>query len=156
MQLNDLTRVLKKYKLNSFRHCTEQEIINLFKEKGIPIEVEDQKQFNKLIHNVNQKLKSLSNTCKSHPIIQNEINKLIDKFNLFALSNQSSLQNFQHLKTIRNNSKEVKISDLESKEVKIYPSIYKASKEMGVSPRLITYYDGKILKEKYDIQVNRI
>ena len=113
MQFHDLKKKLKINNLNGLSRYTKQAVVDLLKEKGIPIVEKDQEQFNNWIDHVNKILKCLSDECKSYTIIQDEINKLIDKLNSFTLVEiTSSSPNFQHLKTIRNNSKKVTITDL--------------------------------------------
>ena len=49
--------------------------------------------------------------------------------------------NFQ--KNIRNSPKKVEIRDIETDEIIIYPSMYKAAKSFSQQSRLISAYDGK-------------
>ena len=86
MQFNDLKKILKTYNLNGFSHYTKQGVIDMLKEKGIPIVEKDREQFNNWIDHVNKILKCLSDECKSYSIIQDEINKLIDKLNSFTIA----------------------------------------------------------------------
>ena len=50
--------------------------------------------------------------------------------------------NFQ--KQIRNSPKQVKIQDMETGEIIIYSSMYKAAKIFNQQSRLISTYDGKV------------
>ena len=60
---------------------------------------------------------------------------------------------YAYLKTIRNNPKEVEITDLESGEVKTYPSIYAASRELGLNTVVILKNNGKVWKDRYKINI---
>ena len=50
--------------------------------------------------------------------------------------------NFQ--KYIRNSPKKVEIRDMETGEIIVYPSMYKAAKRFNQQSRLISTYDGKV------------
>ena len=45
--------------------------------------------------------------------------------------------NYNRLKTIRNNSKKVILEDIETGEIKIFPSIYRAAKFIDQAPQTI-------------------
>ena len=51
---------------------------------------------------------------------------------------------YNFLKHIRNSSKKVEIPDMETGEIIIYSSIYKAAKTFNQQSRLISAYDGKV------------
>ena len=57
------------------------------------------------------------------------------------------------LKHIRNSPKKVEIQDLETGEIIIYSSMYKAAKRFNQQSRLITTYDGKVWRNRYAIKV---
>ena len=57
------------------------------------------------------------------------------------------------LRQIRSNQRKVQIHDLETDEVAIYPSIYRAALAMGQNPRVIGMYNGKIWRNRYAIKV---
>ena len=63
---------------------------------------------------------------------------------------------WQKLKQIRNKPVNVKLIDVETKEEKVYPSIYKASQYLDKSPQTIRHYGLKrgIWKKKYQIIIN--
>ena len=63
---------------------------------------------------------------------------------------------WQKLKQIRNKPVSVKLVDMETGEVKTYPSIYKASQYLDKSPQTIRHYGLKkgIWKKKYQIIIN--
>ena len=52
------------------------------------------------------------------------------------------------LKHIRNSPKKVEIQDMETGEIIIYYSMYKAAKRFNQQSRLITAYDGKSMEEQ--------
>ena len=63
---------------------------------------------------------------------------------------------WQKLKQIRNKPVNVKFIDVETKEVKVFDSIYKASQYLDKSPQTIRHYGLKkgIWKKKYQIIIN--
>ena len=48
--------------------------------------------------------------------------------------------NYNRLKTIRNNPNKVILEDIETGEIKTFPSIYRASKFIDRAPQTITYW----------------
>ena len=54
---------------------------------------------------------------------------------------------------IHKNPKNVVINDLETDEVAIYPSIYKAALVLCQTPRVIGMYNGKVWRNRYAIKV---
>ena len=54
---------------------------------------------------------------------------------------------------IRSNPRKVQIHDLETYEVAIYPSIYRAALALGQNPGVISMYNGKVWKNRYPIKV---
>ena len=47
---------------------------------------------------------------------------------------------YDRLKTIRHNPRKVMLEDIETGEIKTFPSIYKASKFLDISPYTISYW----------------
>ena len=60
-----------------------------------------------------------------------------------------------YLRKIRKEKKMVTVTDVETGEEKIYPSIYSCSRALEVNSGIIGYYDGKIYKGKYKINITR-
>ena len=60
---------------------------------------------------------------------------------------------YNFLKHIRNSSKKVEIQDMESGEIVIYSSMYKAAKRFNRQSILISTYDGKVWMNRYAIVV---
>ena len=58
---------------------------------------------------------------------------------------------YTHLKVIRTNPKTVKIHDLETDSVTVFPSAYKVYRTLGIYPSFIR--DGKVWKGRYMIKV---
>ena len=56
-------------------------------------------------------------------------------------------------KCIRNSPKKVEIRDMETGEIIVYSSIYKAAKRFNQQSRLISTYDGKVWRNRYAIKV---
>ena len=63
---------------------------------------------------------------------------------------------WQKLKQIRNKPVNVKLIDVETGEIKVYPSIYKASQYLDKSPQTIRHYGQRkgVWKKKYQIIIN--
>ena len=59
------------------------------------------------------------------------------------------------LKHIRNSPKKVEIQDMETGKINIYSSMYKAAKRFNQQSRIISTYDGKVLRIRYAIIINR-
>ena len=58
---------------------------------------------------------------------------------------------YAHLKNIRTNPKTVKIHDLETDSVTVFPSAYKVYRALGIYPSFIR--DGRVWKGRYMIKV---
>ena len=80
-----------------------------------------------------------------------------DKKKLIALANEHNLLpktelekekrkdvNYDRLKTIKQNRRKVMLEDVETGEIKPFPSIYKAAKFIDQAPQTITYWDGGV------------
>ena len=89
-----------------------------------------------------------------------------DKKKLIALANEHKLLpkiepkkekskdvNYDRLKTIRKNPKKVMLENIETGEIKTFPSIYKASKFIEQAPQTITYWDGRVWNNKYKVLI---
>ena len=61
--------------------------------------------------------------------------------------------NYDRLKTVRKNPKEVISEDIETGEIKTFPSIYKISKFIEKAPQMITYWDGRVWNNKYKVLI---
>src|SRR5271157_1631202 len=59
---------------------------------------------------------------------------------------------YEFTRFIRNNPKNVEIRDLETGEITIYSSLYKASRATGCSIKFITGNNGKVWKNRYEIK----
>ena len=57
------------------------------------------------------------------------------------------------LKHIRNSPKEVEIRDIETDEIIVYSSMYKAAKRFNQKSRLISAYGVKVWRNRYAIKV---
>ena len=60
---------------------------------------------------------------------------------------------YNFLKHIRNSPEKVEIRDMETYEIIIYSSMYKAAKTSNQQSRLISAYDGKVWRNRYAIKV---
>ena len=91
-----------------------------------------------------------------------------DKKRLTAVANEHNLlpqielekersknDKYDRLRTIRNNPRQVMVEDIETGEIKTFPSIYEASKFLDTSPYTIYYWGNKdgAWKNKYEILV---
>ena len=57
------------------------------------------------------------------------------------------------LKQIRNSPKKFEMRDIETGEIIVYSSMYKAAKTFNQQSRLISAYDGKVWRNRYAIKV---
>ena len=91
-----------------------------------------------------------------------------DKKRLTAVANEHNLlpkielekerskhDKYYRLRKIRNNPRQVMVEDIETGEIKTFPSIYEASKFLDTSPYTIYYWGNKdgAWKNKYEILV---
>ena len=89
-----------------------------------------------------------------------------DKKRLIALANEHDLLpqkalerekskdvKYDRLKTIKKNPRKVSLEDIETGEIKIFPSIYKAAKFIDRAPQTITYWNGGVWKNKYKVAI---
>ena len=60
---------------------------------------------------------------------------------------------YDRLKTIMKNPRKVTLKDIETDEIKTFPSIYKASKFIDRSPVMIYFWDGKVWNNKYKVEI---
>ena len=60
---------------------------------------------------------------------------------------------YNFLKHILNSPKKVEIRDIETDEIIVYSSMYKAAKTSNQQSRLISAYDGKVWRNRYAIKV---
>ena len=87
-----------------------------------------------------------------------------DKKKLTALTNEHDLLpkpelekekskdvKYDRLKMIKHNPKKVMLEDIETGEIKTFPSIFKAAKFIDQAPQTITYWNGGVWKNKYKL-----
>ena len=88
----------------------------------------------------NKKLTALANErdLLPKPVLENEKSKDVK---------------YDRLKTIKQNPKKVMLEDIETGEIKTFPSIYKAAKFIDQAPQTITYWDGGVWKSKYKVLI---
>ena len=60
---------------------------------------------------------------------------------------------YNFLKHIRNSPEKVEIRDMETDEIMVYSSLYKAAKTFHQQSRLISSNDGKVWRNRYAIKV---
>ena len=86
---------------------------------------------------------------------------LPDTMNITTITSQPERENtmkeinpkHNFLKHIRNSPKNVEIQDMETAEINIYSSMYKAAKRFNQQSRLISTYNGKVWRNRYAIKV---
>ena len=79
--------------------------------------------------------------------------KLIELLKEKNLMPEEKEPKYINLVGIRNNPHDVIIVDITTKEEFKFPSIYKASKFLGKTPRIITYWNGRVYKNQYEIKL---
>ena len=62
---------------------------------------------------------------------------------------------FDRLKSITHNPRGVSLEDVKMGEIKTFLSIYKAAKFIYQSPQTIVYWDGRVWKNKYKVEVQK-
>ena len=91
--------------------------------------------------------------------LNSEDKNLMNEHNLLPWvepkNKRSKSDNYDRLKTIRNNPREVTVKDFETDEIKTFPSIYGASKFLDTSSYTVYYWGNKngAWKNKYEIIV---
>ena len=60
---------------------------------------------------------------------------------------------FSYLTTIKNNPRQVVLKNVETGDTNTFSSIYKASKFIGRSPRIITFYNNRVWDNRYEIKI---
>ena len=85
---------------------------------------------------------------------------LPETMNVITITSLSERENtktknpkYNFLKHIRNSSKKVEIRDMETGEIIVYSSMYKAAKRFNQQSRLVYAYDGKVWRNIYAIKV---
>ena len=86
---------------------------------------------------------------------------LPETINITTITSQTKRENtkkeinpkYNFLKHIRNNPKTVEIRGIETDEIIIYSSMYKAAKTFNQKTRLISAYNEKVLRNRYAIKV---
>ena len=89
-----------------------------------------------------------------------------DKKRLIALGNENDLlpktelekekskdPKYDRLKTIKQNPRKVSLKDIETGEIKTFPSIYKAGKFIDQAPMTVRYWDGGVWNNKYNVVI---
>ena len=83
-----------------------------------------------------------------------------DKKRLIAIANEHDLllekskdPKYDRLKTIKHNPRKVTLKDIETGEIKTFPSIYKAAKFIDQAPMAVIYWGGKVWKNKYKVEI---
>ena len=70
---------------------------------------------------------------------------------VIQVASNTDQSKYAHLKGIRTNPKTVKIHDLETDSVTVFPSAYKVYRALGIYPSFIR--DGKVWKGRYMIKI---
>ena len=60
---------------------------------------------------------------------------------------------YDGLKTIMKNPRKVSLEDIETGEIKTFPSLYKVGRFIDQAPQTIIYWDGRVWKNKYKIEI---
>ena len=60
---------------------------------------------------------------------------------------------YVYLRKIRTRPRSVEVTNKQTSEVTVYPSIYKAGLAFKTNPRLITFYDRRVFRDIYLIKV---
>ena len=60
---------------------------------------------------------------------------------------------YDRLKTINQNPRKVRLEDIETGEIKTFPSINKAGEFIDRAPLTISYWDGRVWKNIYKVEI---
>ena len=107
-----------------------------------------------------KELKALLKKHKIHFYSYWDKKRLLDLANEHKLLSKKASENeksrnlkYDRLKTIKNNPRKVSLEDIETGEIKTFPSIYKSAKFIDQSTQMISYWDGSVWKNKYKVEV---
>ena len=161
MKLPELHQLLKVHKIKGLSHLNKPELIAELTERGIlPKEIKEPDASIKLVHRrvdgpVEEdqgdvvKYPSIYKAAKAYaqPLIAHYDGRVwrVVKYDEPGTSTCRS--------TSRKQPRPVEILDRETGEVVKYPSIYKAARAHGQCSTMITYYNGRVWKDRYEIKV---
>ena len=60
---------------------------------------------------------------------------------------------YTYLKSIRRNPRRVRIENVNTGETVEYPSLYRAGRTLNIDPSRVLFYDGRIIDDKYKINI---
>ena len=91
-------------------------------------------------------------------LIKRELPETINIRTITSLPERENIKNernskYNFLKHIRNSPTKVEIRDIETDEIIVYSSMYKAAKTFRQQSRLISAYDRKVCRNRYAIEV---
>lgn len=81
-------------------------------------------------------------TLKSKGILSDDIKE-----------NDKDPERYKFLKGVRNGSKKVEVKNLETGEIKKYPSIYSCAKALKVNPGTISFCNKRLFEDNYEITI---
>ena len=74
---------------------------------------------------------------------------LVIENDLLPEKEKSDDSKYDRSKTIKQNWRKVRLEDIETGEIKTFPSINKAAKSIDRAPLTIRYWDGRVWKNRY-------
>jgi len=172
MKLPELKMMMKENKIKGSSRMNKPEIIAVLIEKGIisdsPIqsinhveqEIDPKYEFMMKLPELKMMMKENKIKGCSRMNKPEIITVLIDK----GIISDSPIQSINHVKreidpkyefirSIRNNPRSVEVRDLETGEINVYSSIYKASRAIDCSTKAIFSNNVKVGKKRYDIKI---
>jgi len=79
--------------------------------------------------------------------------QLLPKIEMEPIEQKVVEPKHQHLKHIRNNPRQVTIENIETGNITIYPSLYRAERLLHKNKRTLTNYNDKIMDNNYKVTV---
>ena len=142
--LNELRAMVKENNLRGYVHYNKPHIIDVLIEKGILPEATRIKK-----QEIDRLLLPETSDSKMYCVKCRQMTETV-----YAEARQIEIDpKYDFVRKIRNNPKMVEIRDMETDEVIVYPSMYKAAKAFNQQSRIISANDGKIWKNRYAIKV---
>ena len=107
-----------------------------------------------------RELKTILKENKIHSYTCWDKKRLIDLVNEHGFLSKTELEKekskdikYDRSKTIKQNSRKVMLEDIETGEIKTFPSIYKAAKFIDQAPMMVYYWNGKVWNNKYKVVI---
>jgi len=140
MSLAQLKQLVKDNGIKGVSHLTKKELTDLLVARKIEIPVTQPRVRSKPVEvipiEVPAVVQAVEPIVQVEPVVQEVANPKYDR-----------------LKTIRKNPRQVSITDITTGEILLYKSLYSAGKALGHSSKIINDYNGRVYKDRYQIEI---